>query len=92
MVAVHGYLKVTHRLKGTSATVQAERINAIAVEIEAAGRAGQLGQLESQVAEVLLEFDNFRKVLAQQFVVGCPKSVSSPAICDASFSGKDQVG
>ncbi len=52
-------LKVAHRLKGTSGTVQAQRINAIAVKLEAAGHAGQLEHLESQIAEALLEFDNF---------------------------------
>ena len=72
-------LRVAHRLKGTSATVKADRINAIAVEIEAAGRAGKLDQLESQIAEVLLEFDNFRNELAQQSADGVQKSTSSPA-------------
>lgn len=59
-------LKVAHRLKGTSATVQAERIHAIAGEIEAAGRAGQVEQVELQIAEVLREFDNFVDVLQKQ--------------------------
>ena len=59
-------LHVAHRLKGTSGTVQADRINAIAVEIESAGRAGQFEQLESQIAEVLLEFENFVNELGNQ--------------------------
>ena len=56
-------LKVAHRLKGSSATVKADRISALAFEIESAGRAGQLEQLETQIAEILLEFDNFVKVV-----------------------------
>lgn len=72
-------VKVAHRLKGTSGTAQAERINALTVEIEAAGRAGQFEQLELQIAEILQEFDKFTEVLDKQATDSKPKRAGSPA-------------
>lgn len=70
-------LETAHRLKGTASTVQADRIAALAVEIESAGRAGQLEQIETQIAEVLLEFDNFVNVISDQIGDGVSQQSDS---------------
>ena len=58
--------QVAHRLKGSSGTVKADRINVLAHEIESAGQAGQFEKVEAQIAELLLEFDNFTQVVQGQ--------------------------
>ena len=61
---------VSHRLKGTASTVKADRISSIATEIESASRDGQLDDLQSQVAELLQEFENFSNVIREEIAIG----------------------
>ncbi len=63
-------LGVAHRLKGSAATVKASRISGLALEIESAARDSQLDQIESQLAELLSEFDNFVNAVREQSPVG----------------------
>jgi len=58
--------ETAHRLKGSAGTVMAERIENVASEIESAARDGQLEMIESQLKEILLEFDNFANVINEQ--------------------------
>ena len=52
-------LSLAHRLKGSAATVKADRITSIAFEIESAAQNSRLEQIQAQVSELLSEFDNF---------------------------------
>ena len=56
-------LLIAHRLKGSAAMVKAERISALAEEIESTARDGKLEQLGIQIAEMLEEFENFTNVV-----------------------------
>ena len=59
-------LSVAHRLKGSAATVSADRISKIAVEIELAARECQLEQIQTQLGELLSEFENFANAVRDE--------------------------
>ena len=61
---------VSHRLKGTAATVSADRISNLAAEIESAARDGQLDQLQAQVSKILQEFESFTNVVGEEVAAG----------------------
>ena len=61
---------VSHRLKGTAATVSADRISNLAAEIESAARDGQLDQLQAQVSKILQEFKSFTNVVGEEIAAG----------------------
>ena len=61
---------VSHRLKGTAATVSADRISNLAAEIESAARDGQLDQLQAQVSKILQEFESFTNVVGEEVTAG----------------------
>ena len=63
-------LSLAHRLKGSAATVKADRINSLAFEMESAARDSQLGQVQAQVSGLLSEFENFAIALRNESAVG----------------------
>ena len=73
-------LGVAHRLKGAAATVRADRISGLASEIESAARDSQLDQIQSQLAELLSEFDNFTNAVREQSTVGHTKHANDGTI------------
>jgi len=63
-------LSLAHRLKGSAATVKADRINSLAFEMESTARDSQLEQVQAQVSELLSEFENFAIALRNESAVG----------------------
>ena len=61
-------LSLAHRLKESAATVMAERITDIALSIESAAQNGQLEQVQTQILELLSEFDDFVKAVRYESV------------------------
>ncbi len=57
---------LAHRLKGSAATVKADRIFSLAFEIESAAKKDQLEQIQSQVNELLSEFDKFTDAVSNE--------------------------
>jgi HPt (histidine-containing phosphotransfer) domain-containing protein len=54
-----------HTLKGAAATVAAESLQAIALAMEQAGKAGQLDQCGELFPRALEEFERFKSTLEQ---------------------------
>ena len=62
-------LSLAHRLKGSAATVKADRITSLAFEMESAAHDDQLDQIQAQVSELLAEFENFINALSNESAV-----------------------
>ena len=58
--------ETAHRLKGSAGTVMAERIENAASAIELAARDGHLEMIESQVTEMLREFEQFSDAIRHE--------------------------
>ena len=54
-----------HSIKGASASVGAELLRAVAGEMEKAGRAGDLGAVRSQMAELEAEFVRLKEAMTR---------------------------
>lgn len=63
-------VQIAHRLRGSAGTARAERISGAASKMELTARDGQLDQLQSQLEEILQEFENFNNVYRQESAVG----------------------
>ena len=59
-------LQVAHRIKGTAGTLRANRISGVAARMESGARDGELQQFQSQVEELLQEFQNFSNACRQE--------------------------
>ena len=62
-------LSLAHRLKGSAATVKADRITSLAFEMESAAQDDQLDQIQAQVSELLAEFENFISAVRDESAV-----------------------
>jgi HPt (histidine-containing phosphotransfer) domain-containing protein len=56
-----GAERQAHTIKGASATVGAEALRAVALEMEMAGKAGDLEAIRSRMADLEAQFDRLKK-------------------------------
>jgi len=62
-------LSLAHRLKGSAATVKADRITSLAFEMESAAKDSQLEDIQAQVSDLLAEFENFISAVEDESAV-----------------------
>jgi PAS domain S-box-containing protein len=60
-------VRQAHTIKGASANVGGEWLRAVAMEMEEAGKAGEMGAFESRVPELEAQFHSLRQALERHF-------------------------
>jgi HPt (histidine-containing phosphotransfer) domain-containing protein len=55
-----------HRIKGASASVGGTGMQAVALEMEMAGRSGELAQVKERMADLAAQFVQLKEAIAQQ--------------------------
>ena len=58
--------QLAHKLKGAAATLSADRIHQIAVQMESSAEDGQLQQIQEQLQEIEQEFEGFQCSVREQ--------------------------
>ena len=61
--------QVAHRLKGAAGTLAADRIHQVADQIQTSAHDGQLEQIQNQLKEIELEFENFQRAIGSHGIV-----------------------